>query len=168
MKHFEGNQLWEYREGLLNKEKENIVEEHLYTCEKCLNSFLCLISEEEISKAEGLLSLQFTDKVIWNIEKENRKRAKIKDELTKEKWQSFITYYVGAAVMTLLFVSTGIFQSIVDTAPKIVTLTVRVQQEEFNRTPGLGLSTRAVDKAALWIERFETKDKGRFNSEQKK
>lgn len=168
MEHIKRNELWQYKKGLLPEEKSIIVQEHLYTCDACLNSYLSLITEEEISKAEVLLSPEFTDKVIWNVEKENRKKTKIQSELAKEKRKSFITYYVGAAVMTLLFVSTGIFQAFVDTAPKIVTLAERAQQEEYNRTPGYDLSSKAVGKAALWIERFESKDKRRFNSEKEK
>ncbi|MDD4145578.1 MAG: hypothetical protein PHS83_00470, partial [Clostridia bacterium] len=70
---------------------------------------------------------------------------------------------------TLIFMSSGVFQKIVDVAPLVASATQIerkgvVETDEFK----FRMPERALDKAALWIENFEVKVKEGINNEEKK
>ena len=182
---FTQEQLKLYQAGLVEDCLWQEITDHLYTCEQCANVFLTLLSPEEIGQAEELLSLNFTGKVKTALCQENRQMDKSKARDTKlssgkkrerswgkrfnEKRQNLLFYYVGAAMVTLIFMSSGVFQKIVDVEP-LVASAIPIERKGVMETDEFGFSLpgRALDKAALWIENFEIKVKGGLNVEEKK
>jgi len=154
MEHIKEIDLQRYKNSLFDEEENTVIENHLYCCDICMDKYLSLVSSEEMDTAKSFLSPEFTERVVWNVEKEIRRKKEIKSNLKRERRKNIISYYVGAAIITLLFVNVGFFQSFVDSVPKIVAL-VEQPLVENGRGFNLDFSKRAVDKAALWIEEFE-------------
>ncbi|MBZ4652883.1 MAG: hypothetical protein JG781_221 [Peptococcaceae bacterium] len=166
MKHYTQAEWLLFRQGLLAKEKVYIMEEHLAQCDQCLAHFLSLISEEEVKEADEFLSPDFSDKVINTVKGEKTIIRKSPHKL-KEKQKNMFAYYVAAAAITLIFMSTGFFQSLIDTGPRIVSLAA--SPENRSREWDLNWSGKVVNKAALWLRDFETQnDIRRFEGETKK
>jgi hypothetical protein len=173
-----------YKAGLVEEKLWQEITEHLYRCEQCSEVFLTLLSSEEIRQAEDLLSSDFTMKVKTALREENcnlhknkvidmnldaGKKKNYSRKRCNEKRQSLLFYYVGAAVVTLIFMSGGVFQKVIDIPPLIASATeierkgmAGIEDFRFN------LPDRVLDKADFWIENLEVKVKGGFHNEEKK
>ena len=68
MKHYDHIEWILYKKKLFPEEKMLKMEEHLYSCDRCLETFLSLVDNEEIDKANKDLSIDFTDQVMAKIE----------------------------------------------------------------------------------------------------
>lgn len=169
---FTQDELKLYKTGLVADNLRQKITDHLYACEQCSNAFLASLSQEEIEQAEELLSPNFTVKVETALRQENsnmHRQKSLSGKRFNERIQNLLFYYVGAAVVTLIFMSSGVFQKIVDVAPLVASATQIerkgvVETDEFK----FRMPERALDKAALWIENFEVKVKEGINNEEKK
>lgn len=192
MRHYQREELQRYKEGLSEgKLNENIAQEieaHLAGCVQCQEKFLALVSTAEVGRAAGLLSPDFTDKVLAGVapmaqqrqsgqhssqqygrqqgspqqrksgQSSPQKSSSFQRKQSREKWQSLVLYYVGAAVITLVFVSNGLFQKIIDVTPQMALLSSMERMERFEvgeKERGFDFPRKAVDQAAQWIENFE-------------
>ncbi|MDD2432234.1 MAG: hypothetical protein PHX01_00770 [Clostridia bacterium] len=163
-----------YKAGLVEETLWQEITEHLYHCEQCSEVFLTLFSAEEIRQAEDLLSSDFTAKVktalqegdLYLHQSASKKRESSVRKRQQEKKQSLFFYYIGAAVVTLIFMSCGVFQKMIDVAP-FVASAVEIEQEgvvereEFR----FNLPERTKD---FWLDSFVTKEKEGFFDEEKK
>lgn len=152
MRHLQREELQQYKEGVVTADLQQEFTAHLAVCAQCQEEFLALVSTAEVSRAAELLSSEFTEKVIarvfpsrGNVKTNNR-------QYMGGKRQSLLLYYVGAAVLTLIFVSNGFFQKIIDVTPSMTLLGAR---EAHERMAIFDLPQKAVEQAALWMESFE-------------
>ena len=72
MKHYDHVEWIFYKNNVLSEEKIIEMEEHLYYCDECLETFLSLIDENEVQEAIKPISEEFTIKLWtrlrrWNI-----------------------------------------------------------------------------------------------------
>lgn len=187
MRHYQREELQQYKDGLsggnLNEILAQEIEAHLACCPQCQERFLALVSTVEVARAAELLSPDFTDKVLAGVAPMARqrqsgqrrspqysrqqgspqqplpqKRSSFQHTQSREKWQSLLLYYVGAAVITLVFVSNGLFQKIIDVTPQMALLSSMERMERFEvgeKERGFDFPRKAVDQAAQWIENFE-------------
>ncbi|MGI6533873.1 MAG: hypothetical protein ACOX23_04535 [Peptococcia bacterium] len=176
MRHYRREELQQYKNGLSGMSGEGFkddrntdIESHLASCVQCQEKFLTLVSAEEVSCAAELLSPDFTDKVLARVAKErsrqhsgqqrmSQKTGSYQPNQSREKWQSMVLYYVGAAVITLVFVSNGLFQRIIDVKPPMsfISSVERMKMVEAGeKEMGLDLPRKAVEEAAQWIDNFE-------------
>ncbi len=101
MKHFK-KEKWEYFvKDLIDENIREEMELHLLHCNGCLNIYLEAVENIQLPKMENTLGEEFTDKVMKKIEKENKKQDKGVSNL--------LLYYCCAAIITLLFMSSGLF-----------------------------------------------------------
>ena len=67
MKHYDQVEWSLYKNNLLDEKIYEAMEEHLYECDQCLDTFLSLIDENEIEEAGKIVSEGFTDNLMINM-----------------------------------------------------------------------------------------------------
>ena len=115
MKHYDEFE-WElYKKDLLDGELKRSMEEHLFSCEECMDYFLSLIDEEEIDQASRFVPEDFTIKLMDRIDDLDEKSNRIinLDEKRKNKKQvrGLFTNYVAAACLTIALTAGGVFNT---------------------------------------------------------
>ncbi len=163
MKHFDRSAWLLYQQGLLENEKSDRMERHLYECEECQEVFLSLVDETQLAAAEEMLPEDFTGRVMHDIAEE-KSAAKSKQRMSEKK-KNLLIYYVAAASVTIVFVAGGLFQSLVYTGPQVLAsldsrFSITSLEPDF-KWPG-----KIVDKAAKMINNYEVY--GRFDNEEEK
>lgn len=128
------------------REEKNFIEEHLLTCDRCLDTFLSFITVEEVEQARLKISPDFTKRIL----KKASRQGKIKTKSSRQN----LSFYVAAALLTLVFMGNGFFQMLVNFEPKLESPR-RLQELNLN----LDWSDRVVNQTATWIEKFETQSK---------
>ncbi|WP_077369665.1 hypothetical protein [Anaerosalibacter sp. Marseille-P3206] len=153
MKHYDYMEWFFYKEKNISDEKYREMEEHLYNCDECMNTFLSLIDNEEIDQAEEAISSDFTKNVIGNIQKVKYKpKPKIHYEATS--FMSGFGYYVAAAAVVIMLTWSGFFSGLVDVVPKIAETTI---EEDITEKPNIifSLSEKIVNRTSSFINDFE-------------
>jgi hypothetical protein len=182
MKHFKQEEIRQYKEGLAEEKLRQQIETHLGCCEVCQEIFLTLVLPEEVRQAAELLSPNFTETMLTTLSDNNNnnnnnniigirksgEKAGRAQTIFTEKMQNLFIYYVGAAVITLFFVSNGLFQRIIDVTPQMALVETERTERVERGEDSFSLSQKAVDKAALWIKNFEAQEVRRINDEEKK
>lgn len=157
MKHFTQEQWLLYKKGMISREIMDYMDSHLQECDQCLQTFLALIGEQEILNAGKILSPDFTKHVLQ--EAGQLATMKQKKRKSNEGIKTTMIYYAAAASITLLFAVSGVFQTFVEKAPLAVSNQIVSVLKEDSLKPDL--SAAVVNKAAAWIQNFETR--GEYN-----
>jgi len=153
MKHYQEKDWRAYRLGLLPEEEELLLEEHLERCDQCLENFLALITEKEISQAKRRISPNFTDSVLNLLREEENSKFKGKNSSSYQRKNIFI-YYLAVSAITIILMGSGFFQALVDKLPSVETDFSR-QEERY--VDSFEWTRKVTDKAANWLYNFETK-----------
>lgn len=66
--HYDLIELRLYKEGLLDRELAERLEDHLFSCGECMDLYLGLIDGEEVARAGELIPEDFTGKVLMELE----------------------------------------------------------------------------------------------------
>nr|WP_300001580.1 hypothetical protein [Tissierella sp.] len=118
MTHYEKERWILYKNNLLSQEENLEMEDHLYTCDACMNIFLSLIDNEEESLAESALSSSFTEDIMKQIDsitpitKKTSKKSdpsNNKSVRKKKMIENIFMYYVAAASVVLVLTAGGAF-----------------------------------------------------------
>lgn len=153
MKHYDYMEWFFYKEKNISDEKYREMEEHLYNCDDCMNTFLSLIDDDEITKAEKEISSDFTRNVMKNVPKVKYKQKYQKEKSTTSFMSSF-GYYVAAAAVVIILTWGGFFSGLVDVIPKMTESTIK--REEINRPNVVyNLSEKIVNRTSSFINDFE-------------
>lgn len=153
MKHYDYMEWFFYKEKHVSDEKYVEMEEHLYSCDKCMNTFLSLIDGDEITRAEDMLSSDFTSNVMKNIQKVKYK-PKIQEKKSVTTFMTGFGYYVAAAAVVIMLTWGGFFSGLVDVMPKIAETTI---EKQMTNRPNIvfTLSEKMVNKTSSFINNFE-------------
>ena len=116
MKHFDYVEWLFYKENLISLDRQKKMEEHLYNCDKCLETFLSIIDENEIESASKSIPEDFTENLIDEISK--KKVKTLEKEKTKARYINF-GYYVAIASVTIILTTAGFFNNMIESVPKI-------------------------------------------------
>lgn len=115
MKHYDEFEWKLYKEDLLDEELKISMEEHLFSCDECMDYFLSLIDEEEIDDASRFVPEDFTIEVMDRIddldEKSNRTISLEKKRKSKNQVRGLFTNYVAAACLTIALTAGGAFNT---------------------------------------------------------
>ncbi|QDP39332.1 zf-HC2 domain-containing protein [Radiobacillus deserti] len=117
MEHLNKERVLAYIADSLSEEEHETIEQHLYSCESCMNTYLENI---EFSTPDYVISESFTDKTVASIESLYSMVPKNPTVNSNTKNKTFVHYIVAASLTLILFMS-GVFQnalSITD-GPKI-------------------------------------------------
>lgn len=152
MMHYSEQEWMKYVKNELDKDVREEYENHLYSCDQCLESYLMAVEAEEaelpmISNEADFTTLvmaQIADVKMETTQKQQRGQKK------KSIYQSSFVHYSIAAAVTILLMTTGVFQSITQYAESVQNPNL---QEEPSMTQGL------VDKTFAWMDSLEGKTK---------
>ncbi|WZL73257.1 hypothetical protein QBE52_00520 [Clostridiaceae bacterium 35-E11] len=159
MNHFSKEMWLFYKEGKLSWEESQGMEDHLTECNQCLETFLSLMNEEEIDVTNEIISPEFTDTVMNEIHRVKHDFA-TKKKVPKSKRKRLFNYYVAAAVVTLVLMGSGFFESLVNTIPYMTQAAVR--EENFKQASLImNFSEKIVHKTSKFINDFEISDQRR-------
>lgn len=158
MEHFNREEWHLYKKGRYPAEKLEIMRDHLAQCDQCLDVFLSLIDADEISRAERSISPDFTQRLMDRVEKEGQPSLADKKQRFFYPGQNIFAYYAAAAVVTLIFMGSGVFHNLAQDMPQVAINTVS-QERMQDRDVYQNWSDRIVERTAAWIENFEKQDK---------
>lgn len=151
MRHYDQIEWVLYKEKLLDKKIYKEMEEHLYECDQCLDTFLSLIDDLEIEEAGHIIPEDFTDNIMVNI-KNIRPIKKKKIKQTKLP-QDFFIYYTAVAAVTILLTAGGVFGKMVESVPRI-TASINVQEENSMQNVVYDFSETITKKTSSFINDF--------------
>ncbi|WP_280771657.1 anti-sigma factor family protein [Salipaludibacillus daqingensis] len=103
----------DYVNDELPEETRAVYEEHLYSCEKCMETYLHVIEESSHLLPDVENEQSFVEGVMTRIEKEPTHFKTTKTGKPKRVfYKQTAFHYVLAASLTVLLMSSGVFQSI--------------------------------------------------------
>lgn len=152
MKHFTYEEWKRYANDELAEADRGIYEDHLYSCDDCLELYLEAVAATELPQIES--GSNFTDLVMAQISAEAKEPVQplIHEEKKRRPfYQSPLFHYSLAAAMTILLMTTGVFQSITQYAGAVQE--PDFQEKKTSVTEGL------VDKTFAWMDTIEKKNK---------
>lgn len=155
MKHYSYEEWMTYVKNEVDKETRVAFENHLYNCDQCLNSYLQAVAEVENDLPIIENEAEFTNLVMAQIAESKLPSLKVKKERRKTGkpfYQTAIFHYSVAAAMTILLMSTGVFQSITKYTESVQMPSIH--QKELSVTEGL------VNKTFAWMDSLDKKSKG--------
>ena len=118
MKHFDDIEWLFYKEDLIPEKKKIEMEEHLYTCDNCMEIFTSLINDKEIKKASEVITANFTENVI-NKTKDIKIFNNKKPKPSQRSLNDFFIQYVAVALVAVVLTGGGFFGNMIDSVPKI-------------------------------------------------
>ncbi|MBS4209562.1 hypothetical protein [Bacillus sp. FJAT-50079] len=110
MKHMTLDNWLQYVQDNLDEQTRVEYENHLYSCDDCLELYLQAVEVNEAQMPSLPAPTDFTDAIMKQIDPPAKKK---KPEIRRK--QTFI-HYALAAAMTLLLMSTGVFSQLMNVA----------------------------------------------------
>lgn len=122
------------------------IEDHLFTCDECLHLYMTVM--DQISESsEFIRSSEFTNQVIQTLPiKPQTNKAKPNKKFYKQP----LFHYGIAAAITIILMTSGLFQELTSMVPKMTSTTSQHQS----------VSKTLVDKTVSLINSVETMKKG--------
>ncbi|WP_413304211.1 hypothetical protein AA0X95_00485 [Bacillus sp. 1P10SD] len=155
MKHYTYDQWLQYvRNEITGKTREEF-ENHLYTCDQCLEVYLQAVTANESSLPILSNETSFTDAVMAEVSKKqdvvpDTKNAEQKSIKKKPFYKQAAFHYLLAAAATILLTFTGAFQSLATYANSIETK--QIQEKRPSMTEGM------MNKTFAWMDSLEKKE----------
>lgn len=128
--------------------RRELVEDHLYSCDQCLELYLQVVAEFETELPDIENVNDFTERIMMSVEtkKESEHKSKV-----IPFYQTAIFHYMLAAAATILLMMTGVFQTITHYSDSVQDPTI--QEKRTSVTEGI------VNKTFSWIDSFEMNHK---------
>ncbi|MGF2614396.1 hypothetical protein FZC84_14475 [Rossellomorea vietnamensis] len=142
MKHIPYEEWLKYVEDRLNEPVREQYEEHLYSCDHCMEIYLEALEAAETSLPALSSESRFTDNVMADILGGKQMEA---PGMEKEQkfYQKAPFHYIVAAAMTIVLMSTGVFQQLIGFA------------EEFEHDSGPSVTNELMNKTTNFINEVE-------------
>lgn len=165
MQHYDYIEWLLYKIKSLSKEKIEEMEEHLYNCDTCMEIFLSLIDEEEISLADTVIAEDFTENIINKIS--GTKVIPIKPVEKRKNFNYQLVYYAAIASVSIFLTMGGFFTGLVDAVPNMqVKLEINSELNDKNLINDFAEAiVKRTSKIIGSIENTETRDLRRNNDE---
>lgn len=153
MKHYDHIEWIFYKKKVLSEEKMMEMEEHLYTCDECLDIFLSLIDNDEVEEAEKSIPIDFTNNIMTEVQNVKH-MPKVKTNRPIKKYKEIFTYYVAVAAVTIVLTMGGFYTRLVDTLPNVAKSNAIRDNIELPNIVA-DVSGRIVNKTSDFINNFE-------------
>jgi len=151
--HYSKDYWMKYVRDELKETERILLEDHLYTCDQCLELYIDAVDMKEEKLPSISDEVAFMNDIMKQITNENMDRKK--DAKKKRPfYQSSIFHYAIAASLTLILMSAGFFQSIIKHTETIQKAEVSWKEEP--KSGGL------VDKTFAWMDSFDGSKKEDF------
>jgi hypothetical protein len=112
MSHYTQQEWIEFKKQRLAEEKQLQMEQHLRVCDSCMDVWLGLIDQEEINAATEVIPDDFSRKTMKLVQAQAKPVSSLSSNVNKRR--RLLAYYTAAAAITLMLVSGGVFQTIVN------------------------------------------------------
>lgn len=159
MKHFEDVEWILYKNDLISEKRQIEMEDHLYTCDKCMENFLSLTIEKEVKGAADLIPKDFTENVLDLIKDMTPKEKKknLRKQIEKP-FNDLFLYYTAAALVAIVLTGGGLFGKMVDSVPNINTV-ISIEESKIKTDTIYNLSGKIADMTSTFVNNFELKSK---------
>jgi len=138
-------ELWlKYVNNDLKETDRTLLEDHLYTCDHCLELYMNAVDEQEEMLPSIFDETTFMEGIMKGIAAERVEEAP-NVQSKRAFYQSSIFHYAIAACVTLVLMNTGVFQT-------IIKHTETIQKAEF---PQEKSSEGLVNKTFAWIDTWD-------------
>lgn len=151
--HYSKDHWMKYVKDELNDTERILLEDHLYTCDQCLELYIDAVDTQEEILPSISDEAAFMNDIMKKISNENMEIEKV-IEKKRPFYQSSIFHYAIAASLTLILMSAGFFQSIIKHTETIQKAEVSFKEEQ--KSGGL------VDKTFAWMDSFDGSKKEDF------
>jgi anti-sigma factor RsiW len=149
MKHVSYEEWLKYVEDELDEEARERYEEHLYSCDHCMEIYLTALETGGTSFPEISDEARFTESVIEEVQ-QYKEQGEPSTAKTQRFYQKAAFHYIIAAAMTIVLMYTGVFQQLIGFA------------EEFERSSHPSITNELMNKTADFINEVEnqTREEG--------
>ncbi|PLR86465.1 hypothetical protein [Bacillus sp. V33-4] len=153
MNHFSIEDWKKYLKNEISDDVRGTYENHLYSCDQCLDLYMRALSEDEAALPAIEAETDFTNVVMKSIAIVKQGSQQEKQPVKREKryYQTAAFHYVLAAAMTLLLMATGVFQSVTRYTDTVQN--TNFQEKQPSITEGI------MDRTFTWLDSFEMKNK---------
>ncbi|MFJ5717363.1 hypothetical protein [Neobacillus sp. NPDC093127] len=157
MKHYCYEEWVQYVKNEMNDQKREQLENHLYTCDQCLEQYIQAMAANETSLPILSNESSFTDMVMSEVSKQKEAVPDtipgVRKPTNRKKpfYQQAAFHYLLAAAATLLLTFSGAFQSLASYAKSIESPT-QVQEKKPSVTEGV------INKTFAWMDSLEKKE----------
>ncbi|GKU84495.1 anti-sigma factor [Niallia sp. NCCP-28] len=150
--HYTYDQWLKYVNDELDEDTRILLENHLYSCDECLDLYVGAVAEQETVLPAISNETNFTDQIMMKIASADEEEKEGKQQKKKRSiYQSSFFHYTLAAAATIFLMSTGVFQTIIQHTQTIQRAEVSANKESE--------MTRFVDKTFSWIDTLESNKK---------
>jgi anti-sigma factor RsiW len=165
MKHY-NIEVWSaYVEGRLPAENQHEYEDHLYGCDACMQLYTECISSLEIDSVASISSdtnEAFIEQIMVRIESEKKQLRKLSTPFHKPAlYRKPVFQYALAAAITIILMTTGIFQGITSGIEQSPTTTTQTLDASY--------TDQLMDKTVAMLDAIQLKakliEKGGVNHE---
>lgn len=146
MKHYDFNDWILYCNDTLDSAIKEEMENHLYSCDKCLELYLSVIEGNIEKNIEVMPSKDFTANVMNEIN-----ATKSQDKSNKKYFPEIFLYYVAAASITLLLMNKGFFTYLFNNVPS-ATAQINNSQLKLDDLFKSGWSQRLTDHTVNFLD----------------
>lgn len=167
MKHYTYDEWLQYVKNEINEKTKEELEEHLYSCDQCLNQYLLAMEANESSLPILSNMSSFTDLVMAEVSKQKTvvpdtvrnlntmlMVPSVPDTKAKSKkrpfYQQAAFHYLLAAAATILLTFSGVFQSLAAYANSIES--PQIHEKKPSVTEGV------INKTFAWMDSLEKKE----------
>lgn len=154
MAHFDKEKWMDFKNNILSEEERISMEDHLYTCDNCMDIYLNLIDTEELDFAKMMIPSNFTETVMKDV----KKITPISKPIRKKKMiENIFMYYVAAASVLLILTAGGVFTKITEIPMG------NIEVDRFQIEEGMGsrysFTERIIDNTNNFVNNFRTEKK---------
>lgn len=158
MTHFSKEEWILYKKNLLSEEDSIKMEDHLYTCDTCMDTFLSLIDSKDLDFAGEIIPSDFTQSVMEKTEGVTPIfKARNKPIKKKKMMENIFMYYIAVASVVLVLTAGGVFTKMAE---------IPIENIKFDTTTPkgvediYGLTEKITNKTNSFIYNFEIKNRG--------
>lgn len=163
MTHFSKEEWLAFKNDEILEEEKILMEDHLYSCDTCMDVYLNLIDEEELDFAEMIIPTGFTESVMESI-KNITPISKINKK--KKMMENIFMYYVAAASVVLVLTAGGVFTRIAEFPIDKINID-RLQTQE-NIGSLYSFTEKITNTTNSFINNFGNRQEGGKQYEEKK
>jgi hypothetical protein len=144
-------QLWQaYIHG--DEVERDSMDNHLQECDECMGMYVLCLDELQVSLPQLMNPIEFMDRVQGHVQFKSECNSKPPRTIIPKRWYTHTWFhYTIAASITLVLVSSGMFNQILD---RVSQLTENTEQAEH-----ISVSNQLKNKAGKWLDAIPNKKK---------
>lgn len=160
--HYSPEQWAAFKKGFVVEDLRREMEEHLSTCDVCLETYLAMVDVRDVELAEMTLRPDFADRVLSTVARQlgtaqthgrghgyRNGHHQRSQNPTPERLTVLRNYAVAAAI-TLMLLAGGWFDAVSRTAPSALHETGKTIVRVSEEMPS-GWSNKVIDRISSWV-----------------